>query len=268
MKNFALFLLLWPLTSLAQTQQSAPGDATPGEKEAVNVSEFKKEEESLLKRNQPFYFAYGKPTSKLQLSFKVPIVKDQPIFLAYTQQMFWNLEENSKPFQDSTYNPELAYRWETNYHALSSIDFVPWSHLSNGKKDLDSRSFNKRYIRFNFEKEHTNWILRGGLQIGYLYDYEETNINIRNYIGPWNLSLSAVQLFDSWVDKSEVGVMIMPAGKYGDSFSQGGYQFSWSFRLGGLDLMPAFYLQYYHGYAETLLNYDVRVNEFRAGFIL
>lgn len=247
---------------------AAPEDTTPAEKAPINVSEFKREEDTLLQRHQPFYFAYGRPSSKLQLSFKAPLIKKQPLFFAYTQQMFWNLEEQSKPFQDSTYNPEFIYRWEIEKGILSSIDFAPWSHMSNGKKEDDSRSFNKRYVKFNFDYEKTRWIFRGGLQLAYVYDYESTNINIRDYIGPLGISFSAIQLFDGWVDKSEVGVLITPGGKYGDRLGHGGYQFSWSFRLGGLEILPAFYLQYYTGFAETLLNYDERVNEFRVGFIL
>jgi phospholipase A1 len=265
-----LFLMFQMFQVFAAPSETTPSDPAngPEDKNAVDITEFKREEESILQRHQPFYFAYGNPSSKLQLSFKAPIVKDAPLYFAYTQQMFWNLRETSKPFQDSTYNPDLIYRWNTDYGVLSSIDFAPWSHTSNGKKDKDSRSYNKHYIKFNLDHERTSWIFRGGVQLSYLYDYEDTNINIQDYIGPLGISFSAIQLFNGWVDKSEFGVLITPGGKYADDWGRGGYQFSWSFRLGGLELMPAFYLQYYVGYAETLLNYDQRVNEFRAGFIL
>jgi phospholipase A1 len=265
-----LALLIHTFSTFAATDTNKTDTKTAKELEnkPISTNEFKKEEESMLKRHQPFYFAYGRPSSKIQVSFKVPIIKDQPFYLAYTQQMFWNLSENSKPFQDSTYNPELIYRWSLKDNWISSIDIAPISHISNGKKDLDSRSYNKRYVKFNFDRELSNWIFRGGLQLAYLYAYEDTNVNIRDYVGPLTLSFSAVQLFDGWVDAGEFGVQITPGGKYAEHWSRGGYQFSYSFRLGGLEVMPAFYIQYYVGYAETLLNYDQRVNQVRFGFIL
>src|SRR5690606_21131386 len=92
MKLIILFNILFSLNTVhAQAVTEGSGDETPAAHEPINVAEFKKEEETLLQRNQPFYFAYGRPTSKLQLSFKVPLIKKQPIFFAYTQQMFWNL---------------------------------------------------------------------------------------------------------------------------------------------------------------------------------
>jgi phospholipase A1/A2 len=262
-----LLALLIPIFS-AFAQPEAPDTEKELKNRPLSTTEFKQEEDSVLKRHNPFYFAYGQPTSKIQLSFKVPLIKDQPIYLAYTQQMFWNLKAESKPFQDSTYNPELIYRWSLKDSLISSIDIAPISHMSNGKKDLDSRSVNKRYVKFNFDKEYSNWIFRGGVQLAYLYDYEETNINIRDYIGPLGLSFSAVQLFDGWVDAGEFSVQITPGGKYAQNWNHGGYQFSYSFRLGGLEVMPAFYIQYYTGFAETLLNYNERVNQLRVGFVL
>lgn len=264
-----LILLFQLFLAFAADTENTPSTPQKSEEEApIDLTEFRKEEDSLLKRHRPFYFAYGNPSSKIQLSFKVPIIKNQPLYLAYTQQMFWNLSETSKPFQDSTYNPELIYSIDTKYGGLSSIDFSVWSHTSNGKSGDDSRSFNRYYVRFNFDKEYTRWILRGGVQLSYLTNIEETNSNIQNYIGPLGVFFSAVQVYKGWIDRSEYTVLISPGGKYADDWGRGGYQFSWSFRLGGLEVMPAFYLQYYVGYAETLLNYDERVNEFRAGFVL
>ena len=256
-----LIYLSWP--ALAETGADSSLLAAPNKNERLN-----EEESSILERHYPFYFAYGRPDSKLQVSFKSPVIRKVPLYFGYTQFMFWALEEKSKPFRDFTYNPELFYRQDVkNFGMLRSIDYGIFSHNSNGKKEADSRSLNKNYLRLNFDREGSRWITRFGAQVAYLYDFDETNKDIQEYIGPLSLSISFIQLFDSWVDKSEVALLASPAGKFGQNWDRGGYQLSWSFRFGKFDLVPAFYLQYYYGYAETLLNYDKQVSEFRGGII-
>src|SRR4051812_44619775 len=113
---FSLFLGFHLQTAHAQGDASAkptaasPAAATP----PLTIRSDEQEEQSLLQRHHPFYFAYGQPLSKLQLSFKTPIIKDQPLYFGYTQVMFWALRESSKPFRDLTYNPELFYRLQTH----------------------------------------------------------------------------------------------------------------------------------------------------------
>jgi outer membrane phospholipase A len=255
--------ILWGICGRADVSSEGTLVQTPEKIEDVD-----KEDGRILQRHLPFYFAYGRPSSKLQLSLKTPILRTQPLYFAYTQLMFWDLEAESKPFHDLTYNPELFYRYSTHdWGAIKSLDFGLWSHTSNGKKGGDSRSLNKNFIRANTEWKGRKWTTRGGLQLSYLHGFDPTNTDIQKYIGPLSLSITFIQLFDSWVDKSEVAFQASPGGKFADRWDRGGYQLSWSFRFGGLQLVPAFYLQYYRGYAETLLNYNDKVSEFRGGVI-
>lgn len=251
------------LTARAEEGTAGSLIDAPNKNEKLN-----EEEHSILERHYPFYFAYGRPTSKLQISFKSPVVRNFPLYFGYTQFMFWELEEKSKPFRDFTYNPELFYRFGTdNLGWLKSIDFGLYGHNSNGKKGPDTRSLDKHYVRFNFDREGRRWVTRFGAQLSYLYAFDEENADIQEYIGPLSLSVSFIQLFNSWVDKSEVSLSASPGGKFAQKWERGGYQLSWSFRFGKFDLVPAFYLQYYNGYAETLLNYSKPVSEFRGGII-
>ena len=227
-----------------------------------------KDDLSILKRHYPFYFAYGNPSSKLQVSFKTLLIKDVPLYFGYTQLMFWDLLADSKPFRDLTYNPEIFYRWTLNKQwIIKSIDFGGFAHNSNGKAGLDSRSYNKSYVRANFETETKRWVLRFSTEASYLYDFDDTNTDIMDYIGPLSLNVTFVQLYESWIDKTEFSLKASPAGRFADRWDRGGYQASLSFRLGGLKFVPAFYFQYYQGYAETLLNYNKQISVFRGGFL-
>lgn len=236
--------------------------------QSSNKSEaLQEEDQSYLLRYNPFYFAYGNPLSKLQVSFRTKLIRRVPLYFAYTQQMFWALTQNSKPFRDLTYNPEFFYRFNLpNWGWWKSFD-VGYAHNSNGKDGNDSRSFNTGYVRGNFEKEFRRWIFRFAVRGGYLHDFDDTNKDIQKYVGPISYKLSWIQLYDAWVDKSELSIEALPGGKFGQNIGDGGYQFSWAFRIGGIDLLPSFYLQYYMGYGETLLNYNQYVHAFRGGII-
>lgn len=260
---YLLWLTLIHFPALAIQTESSIAIDRPGKIERLQA-----EDSSILQRHRPFYFAYGRPLSKLQLSFKTPVVRDVPVYFAYTQIMFWALEQDSKPFRDFTYNPELFYRWHLKGGSwIESIDFGGWGHHSNGKAGSDSRSYDETYVRANFGKEFTRWIVRFSTELTYLHGFDSTNRDIQRYSGPVALSMTFIQLFDAWFDKSEISLSAAPGGKFAQDWGRGGYQLSVSFRLGKLNLVPAFYLQYYQGYAETLLNYDRSISEFRGGFI-
>lgn len=233
-----------------------------------NSEEMDKSEASLLERHYPVYFAYSGHLSKVQLSFKTPLVRDLPVYFGYTQVMFWDLGADSKPFRDLTYNPELFYRWNFDHkNFLRAIDFIPWSHNSNGKQGNDSRSYEKMTVRAHTEYALKKNILRMSGQVSYLYGFDSANRDIQENIGPVSVAISFIQLYSYWIDKGDFTIQASPGGKFANNWARGGYQFSYSFRLGGINLVPSFYLQYYTGYAETLLNYNKHINEFRGGFI-
>ena len=111
------------------------------------------QEDNHFLRHHPFYFVYGAPLSKVQMSFKTPILREVPLYFGFTTFTFWALKEESKPFRDVTYNPELFYRWSReNWAFLNSLDFGIWGHTSNGKSGPDSRSYEQSYLRFNFDR--------------------------------------------------------------------------------------------------------------------
>lgn len=237
--------------------------------ELKNKEALEQEDNLNLLRHQPLYFAYGNPSSKVQLSFKYRIITDMPIYFAYTQIMFWDLREDSKPFRDSTYNPEFIYTYDIKKKVfLDNIDFGVWEHNSNGKSGDASRSFERAFVRFNFAREYDRFLLKFSTKLGYIYGLDKTNNDIRDYISPLELRLSFIGIYKGWtMDRSSFDIRYFPGGDWAQDWGRGGYELSTSFRFGGLSIVPAFYMQYFRGYAESLINYDQRVSEFRAGFI-
>lgn len=261
-----IVLLMLSTVSSAETGGQGPALTAPDAASAT-IKDVEHEEKSLLQRHHPFYVAYGHALTKLQVSFKTPLVHEWPLYFGYTQFMFWATHEKSSPFRDLNYNPELFYRYSFGSGVFRSVDFGIWEHNSNGKDGADSRSFDSNYLRLNLEKTGRRWTVRFSTQASYLHGFDKTNQDIQDYIGPLSLSISFIQLFDAWFDKSEISLQASPGGKFAHLWDRGGYQLSWSFRLGKISLVPAFYLQYYRGYAENLLNYNVNVDQFRGGVI-
>jgi phospholipase A1/A2 len=239
------------------------------QKENPKTSDLVSAEDNLnLLRHNPLYFAFGDPLSKVQMSLKHRLVRKQPFYFGFTQIMFWDLGEDSKPFRDTTYNPEFFYTYpfEKDYF-INSVDLGVWEHNSNGKDGPASRSFERAYVKINFDAEFQEWAILYSIKLGYLYGLDRTNEDIQEYISPLELQATLVGLLRGKLDKSALTLRYFPGGKYADDWDQGGFEVGLSFRWGGLDIIPAFYIQYFNGYAESLVNYNERVNEFRAGFI-
>lgn len=282
MKSLFSILLLLPLLTFAQTKEELTGRP----EEQVKKAEASKERDPDLLVNKqrkiqvlenqeklrilyykPIYFAYGDPLTKLQYSFRVPLLEDSPFNFAYTQMIFWELQKDSKPFLDATYNPEFFYRMNFGKNVIRSVDFGIWEHNSNGKGPGDSRSYDQSYVRGNWAFESKSWVIQLSAKVKYLYNNDEENRDIYDYISPIEGEIKFIQLFDSIFDQLEAVINVNPGGKWGTEWDKGGYQLSFNFHLGGLKVVPAFYIQYYHGYAETLVNYNESVDEVRAGFM-
>lgn len=83
-----------------------------------------------------------------QISAKQRIF-DRNLYFAYTQRSFWQLysQDESAPFRETVYNPELFYRWtpdpERFHHWGADIGV---DHESNGQPLPSSRSWNRVYI--------------------------------------------------------------------------------------------------------------------------
>lgn len=270
---FLVMVLSANLQAAEQSPEAAEGkliDSSPvanniGPADKVKAADIQNFEDRLLQHYKPVYFAYGNPLTKAQFSFKSQVYSEVPVYIAYSQIIFWELSKDSKPFLDGTYNPEIFYSQKIGDGYLRSVDIGIWEHNSNGKAGLDSRSYDQSSARFNFLFEGKKWITEFAAKVKYIYNNDETNRDIYDYISPFQFQLKVLNLFDNFLDRTEFLFDFIPGGKFGTVIDNSGYQFGLQFHIGGVKVVPAFYLQYYTGYSETLINYDQRVNEFRAG---
>jgi len=227
---------------------------------------------------EPMYFLVGAnpEKSKFQLSFKYrlfdvdkSLVQNHPwtkgFHLAYTQTSFWDLKSASKPFEDTSYKPEVFF--------LSPNIRIPWGtglflkggfqHESNGRGGEYSRSTNFLYIKPIYIAYHKNTKL--GIMIApkiwtYIANEDENNPDLKDYRGYFDLEIKLGQA---------------------DGFVLGSH-FRWAKEGGSMELdltYPLsqfifkhfnlyFQVQYVNALAESLLNYRDRTEAVRLGFAI
>ncbi len=217
--------------------------------------------------HQPTYFIGGKDDLKLQFSFKYRVARKIPLYFAYSQLMFWDFFDDSSPFRDTNYRPELFYRFlERDTSFISSLD-AGYMHFSNGRDEDDSRSLERIFLRsnmlFKFAHRQLGVIFTGQ----YLFDEDSTNRDIVQYIGNWEaiLYLSKLASFEGSYTDLEVRTY---AGSSVYNFDQGAVQVGLIHRFVTADFNPSIYFQYFEGYAEDLLSYDRKRSRMRLGLML
>lgn len=215
---------------------------------------------------QPTYFIFGKDDLKLQFSFKYKLAKSIPLYFGLTQTMFWNIYDGSKPFKDINYFPETFYRFfDKKDNAFKTLD-VGYMHSSNGKKDSDSRSVDRVFLRTNYLTHFKRHDLDFNLMLFNLYNPDPTNADIRDHLGFWDLKLSVTKLLIHEMQSLDLELRLF-AGSKVFKLNQGAYQVGLNYNLGSANLNPSLYLQRYEGFAEHLLHYKQRHSEYRLGFL-
>lgn len=255
-----------PITLLPKPDEVQEGEATPqsvvledGELPALSV-------------NEPMYFLFsGEGDARFQLSFNYrlfspegAIVKLAPflkgMYIGYTQNSFWDLGADSKPFRDTSYRPSLFWQGK-----LEGRDWLPqtwkagYEHESNGRDDEDSRSIDTLFFEPKWEKQFADGnVLSFNPRIRAYLDKEE-NPDIQRYRGFVNWAAQYGR-DDGW--------------KFTANYLQGtaGYataQIDASYPLGTevfSNIGSFIHFQYFSGYGETLLNYNEhKSDQFRIG---
>jgi outer membrane phospholipase A len=107
----------------------------------------------------------------------------------------------------------------------------------------------------------------GDFKLQQIYGASEENKYIVNHYGYWELKLTVTHLLVNGNQRLDLEYRFF-AGKRVVNIGQGGRELGLIYRLGSENFNPAFYLQYYSGYAESLLHYDQKGSQVRAGLLL
>ncbi|MGB0126265.1 MAG: phospholipase A [Rhodocyclaceae bacterium] len=225
---------------------------------------------------EPMYFLVGTregTSARFQLSFKYRLFDDEGVavgllpflsglHVAYTQTSLWDLASRSKPFRDNSYRPSAFYEWQggapvgdhTGWNVRTGVE-----HESNGRDGGNSRSINIAFVRPELRFHlGESWY---GAVAPKIYSYldKTDNADISRYRGHVDLGLTLGQS-DGWQIASTIR-----RGKsgYGSAQVDVSYPFRKPFFA---DTGGFLHFQYFNGYGETILDYDVRHSpQFRVG---
>ena len=209
--------------------------------------------------------------AKFQLSFKVPFNKESllfendKLFFGFTVQSWWQVYSDniSKPFRETNYMPEIFYATPTGWHPFGTNTAVVLGaeHLSNGRSQPLSRSWNRIYAQFVVEKG--DWVFSLKPWIRMQEDPKEDpldskgddNPNIEDYVGNY-------EFVSAYNDGDFEYILRL---RHAIDTGRGSAELSWTFPLWG---KFTGYTSVFTGYGESLIDYNHKQTRFGLGIAL
>jgi len=215
---------------------------------------------------------YSSVEAKLQISLRAKVVEDfllpgADLWAAYTQRSLWQVWDSvdSAPFRSTDYQPELIYvvpipekmgklplGWNLRMLQMGI------AHQSNGQSDPLSRSWNR--ITMGVGLEHGDFSLRVRDNQRIHAQGKDDNPDLVDYIGRTEINMA-------WSPgTSTFGLTFRTSFK---SLSRGSLQLDWTYPV--FADQPAglrWYVQLFHAYGETLLDYNQRQTSLGLGLTL
>ena len=215
----------------------------------------------------PYSYALDHKEVKYQISIKNDLLNfgRHTIWGAYTQQSFWQVFDtrHSNPFRESNYEPELIYSyrpdgWGAASTLLTSFVNGGFVHQSNGQSLPRSRSWNRLYVQAGLEHEFGNQdrlalIPRYWKRVFAGNPAEDDNPDILDYLGHGDLELRYYH-----------GRGMLSAIARSRSLQ---LDLAVPLRVLGIE-NSNLHLQYFHGYGESLIDYNQAHTTYAIGISL
>jgi phospholipase A1/A2 len=201
-------------------------------------------------------FGRMRKEAKFQISVKQRFIKfyGWAFYFGYSQKSFWQVYDynNSRPFRESNFNPELFIRTKTRIDFRGEFGI---EHESNGQNIPSSRSWNRIYIAPHYENKYAVIYFKGWWRI---IEKKKTNSDIVSgddnpdiykYYGHGELGITfKLPSFNR--------LYISTISRWNIKHNRGSIEANATFPgfAGDLSLM----IQYWNGYGESLIDYNVK----------
>ena len=223
--------------------------------------------------NTPFQDAFTQPDlgldpveTELQLSFKIKGMEgvfghdNVDLWFGYTITSFWQAYNDtiSSPFRETNYEPEAMLVFRTDVEIAGfrgrflNLGMV---HQSNGRSEGLSRSWNRAYAQFGFERGNLALLVRPWYRIPER-DVDD-NPDIEDYLGHGDLQVV--------YRKGRNAYSLLLRNNFKSPDNRGALKLNWSFPLYG---RLKGYVQYFNGYGESLIDYNHSQQSFGIGVSL
>ncbi len=206
---------------------------------------------------------------------------DEYITAAYTQKVWWQLYDESGPFRETNYQPEIFMTIPTSQsiddtYGLKAVK-LGFIHESNGQEGYRSRSWNRLYATGMWQ--WNNLFLSTRVWYRITEDekpqafYDETitdpvliqsqsdkddNPDIHNYLGYGDININYLY------EKHQFGLMLRNNLRF-DSDNRGAVEFTYAYPLFNSP-NTSLYVKLFNGYGESLIDYDQEVTKASFGF--
>jgi len=204
--------------------------------------------------------------AKIQLSVKKPIAHNlfgfnETINLGYTHTSLWQLYEDSSPFRETSYKPEIFVNipyGKRDKTALKGFS-LGLLHESNGQPQETSRSWNRFYLESYFQAGNLFLIPKVWYRLPEKKE-DDDNPDLEDYMGYGDLTLV-------YPYKSHTFKLLLRNNLKLDDDNKGFAQLDWSFPL--FSSKNSFgYLQLSNGYGDSLIDYDKEISRISFGITL
>jgi len=206
--------------------------------------------------------------AQFQISIKTPLAvnlffKDISLYTGYTNRSFWQVynKDISSPFRETNHEPELWLQTTRSTNILgfdNRINILGISHQSNGQSGILSRSWNRLYASFAFEKESFVFAIKVWNRFNENATSDD-NPDITDFMGHGE--------FRVIYKNNDHTLSLMSRNNIESGFDKGATEFGWSFQIGERKDLKA-YLQIFSGYGESLIDYNQSVNRIGFGIAL
>lgn len=212
----------------------------------------------------PEHKDYQNIEAEFQVSLKAKILQGLlfgkgDIWVGFTQVAYWQLYNSdlSRPFRETNYEPEVIFTYPLRF---SVGDFkmkmlgLSLNHQSNGKEELNSRSWNRVILMSAFE--YKNWTLTARFWRRLTEKWEvDDNPYIQKYIGRGDFNL----VYQSYRNILALSHRNNFSFNHNRSFTELMYVRSIFGSIKGVFRLA-------HGYGESLLDYNYKQTTLSLGF--
>lgn len=201
--------------------------------------------------------------AKFQISLKAPIADnilgwDDHWFLGYTNRSFWQAYNShiSSPFRETNHQPEGWISFDNDWkiagwkNRLIDVGLV---HESNGQTSTLSRSWNRVYLRFLFEKENSAFSFKPWFRIPENQS-DDDNSDITHYMGK-----SELNYYTKYTDHN---FRMSVRNNLDFEDNKGALELGYTYPI---HRNLNFYAQWFYGYGESLIDYNYRNNTLSIG---
>lgn len=220
----------------------------------------------------------GHIEAQMQLSLQKPLTYNlfgwnEYINFAYTQQVWWKVYDESGPFRETNYIPELFMLLPTSddidqqYH-LKGIRFG-YKHQSNGQEGYQSRSWNRLFVEGIWQWDNIFINLQGWYRIPEdkkseaFYngidpnDKGDDNPDILDYMGYGDLTIKYMY------GKSQINLVLRNNFKLEDN--RGAIELDWTAPFFNSN-NTFWYVKLFTGYGESMIDYNRNISKISFGF--